>query len=267
MKYIPSIAFEEMSGSAKGVTAAKMKSRKYIRNRGYGGSVRTSDQAKVKGIFKQLTSQWKSLSSDQILAWNKLALSQEGRSVLGTKAKISGSNLFTRLNYWIVACGGTALVNPPALVGVESPSSATLVCTGNTFTFKLDEDLHDNGGVFLVIEASEGQSNGVSRAHSKAVAIKMVEEPSDAVIDIYADYVAKHGAPSAAAPKIFFRYYFVNSATGEKSGTMLAEVNWAADGSEQAAPAGGNSGSTNSGSNSGQTNNQGGSTNNNSGSQ
>ena len=51
MKYIPSIAFEEMSGSAKGVTAAKMKNRKYIRNRGYGGSVRTSDQAKVKGVF------------------------------------------------------------------------------------------------------------------------------------------------------------------------------------------------------------------------
>ena len=36
MKYIPSIAFEEMSGSAKGVTAAKVKSRKYIRNRGPG---------------------------------------------------------------------------------------------------------------------------------------------------------------------------------------------------------------------------------------
>ena len=56
----PSIAFEEMSGSAKGVTAAKMKSRKYIRNRGYGGSVRTADQAKVKGVFKRLTTMWKS---------------------------------------------------------------------------------------------------------------------------------------------------------------------------------------------------------------
>ena len=228
MKYIPSIAFEEMSGSAKGVTAAKMKSRKYIRNRGYGGSVRTSDQAKVKGIFKQLTTQWKSLSNAQILAWNKLALSQEGRSVLGTKAKISGSNLFTRLNYWIVACGGTALVNPPALMGVESPASATVVARGNVLTFKLDQDLSDNGGIFLVIEASEGQSNGVSRAHSKAVAIKMVEEPDDTAIDIRADYLAKHGAPSAAAPKIFFRYYFVNSSTGEKSGTMLAEAKWEA---------------------------------------
>ena len=228
MKYIPSIAFEEMSGSAKGVTAAKMKSRKYIRNRGYGGSIRTSDQAKVKGIFKQLTTQWKSLTSAQILAWNKLALSQEGRSVLGTKAKISGSNLFTRLNYWIVACGGTALTTPPTLVGVETPSSATIVCQGETFTFKLDQALADNGGIFLVIEASEGLSNGVSRAHSKAVAVKMVEEPDTTAVNIRADYVAKHGAPSAAAPKIFFRYYFVNSSTGEKSGTMLAECKWEA---------------------------------------
>ena len=47
----------------------------------------------------------------------------------------------------------------------------------------------------------------------------MVKEPTD----IRADYVAKNGAPSAAAPKIFFRYY-VNSSTGAKSGTMLAEV-------------------------------------------
>lgn len=54
----------------------------------------------------------------------------------------------------------------------------------------------------------------------------MVEELTAAAIDIRADYVAKNGAPSAAAPKIFFRYYYVNSSTGEKSGTMLAEVTW-----------------------------------------
>ena len=108
------------------------------------------------------------------------------------------------------------------------PSSATIVCQGDTFTFKLDQALADNGGIYLVIEASEGQSNGVSRAHAKASAIKMVEEPTAAAVDIRADYVAKNGAPSAAAPKIFFRYYYVNSSTGEKSGTMLAEVTWTA---------------------------------------
>ena len=60
MKYIPSIAFEEMSGSAKEVTAAKTMGRKYIRNKGYGGGVRTSAQAANKSVFKQLTQSWKS---------------------------------------------------------------------------------------------------------------------------------------------------------------------------------------------------------------
>ena len=165
-------------------------------------------------------------TNEQILAWNKLALSQQGRSVLGTGAKISGANLFSRLNYWIVACGGQPVVVPPTLLGVENPSSATIVCEGETFTFKLDQALADNGGIYLVIEATEGQSNGVSRAHSKAVAIKMVEEPGADAIDIRADYVAKNGNPNAAAPKIFFRYYYVNSSTGEKSQSMLAEVKW-----------------------------------------
>ncbi|MCR4571499.1 MAG: hypothetical protein K5652_04795 [Bacteroidales bacterium] len=226
MKYIPSIAFEEMSGSAKGVTAAKMKNRKYIRNRGYGGSIRTSDQAKVKSVFKMLTTKWKTLTNEQILAWNKLALSQAGRSVLGTSAKISGSNLFTRLNFWVVTLGGQVMETPPELNSVEAPSTATIVCQGETFTFKLDQAPADNGGIFLVIEASEGQSNGVSRAHSKATQIKLVEEPTAAAVDIRADYVAKNGAPGAAAPKIFFRYYLVDSSTGVKSQTMLAECKW-----------------------------------------
>ena len=39
----------------------------------------------------------------------------------------------------------------------------------------------------------------MSRAHAKASAVKLVEEPTDAAIDIRADYVAKYGAPSAAA--------------------------------------------------------------------
>ena len=226
MKYIPSIAFEEMSGSAKGVTAAKMKGRKYIKNRGYGSGIRTSDQAKVKGVFKMLTTKWKSLTNEQILAWNKLALSQEGRSVLGTKAKISGANLFTRLNFWVVTCGGQVMVTPPTLSGVESPSTATVVCTNQAFTFKLDQELADNGGIFLVIEASESQSNVVSRAHAKASQIKMAEEATDAAIDIKADYEAKNGALSAAAPKVFFRYFLVNSSTGERSVSMLAEAKY-----------------------------------------
>lgn len=224
MKYVPSIAFDEMSGSAKGVTAAKMRGRKYIRNRGYGGSTRTSAQAAVKSIFKQLSQSWKNLTNEQILAWNALAQTQAGKSVLGTASKISGANLYTRLNYWVVYCGGSAMANPPTLQGVEAPSDATIALTPTKFTFQLSDEPADLTNLRLIIMASAPQSNGISRAYSKAV---QFGEPLEAVsdeFDIKASYEAKNGAVTTAAPKVFMKYFFVNIVTGEKSGDMLAAV-------------------------------------------
>ena len=132
-----------MSGSAKGVTAAKVKGRKFIRNRGYGGRVGTAD----------------------------------------------------------------------------------------AFTFKLNQAPADNGGIYLIIQASEGQSNGVSRGYGKAVQIAAVAEPEADVIDIKADYESKHGLLNTGAPKVFFKYFFVNSQTGEASVPMQALATYAeADG-------------------------------------
>ena len=70
------------------------------------------------------------------------------------------------------------------------------MCQGDTF--KLDQAFTDNGVIFLVIEATKGQSNGISRAHSRASGIKLVEEPTYAAIDIHADYVAKNGSPNTS---------------------------------------------------------------------
>ena len=224
MKYIPSIAFEEMSGSAKGVTAAKVKSRKYIRNRGYGGSTRTSFQASVKAVFKQLSQAWKSLTNAQILAWNAAANSAEGRSVLGTKGKISGSNLFMRLNYWVVYCGGAIKTDVPTLVGVVTPADATIVLSSSAMTFTLAEIPSDVSNLKLVIQASEPQGNGITRAYSKAAAFADPYTPVATAIDIKSAYDAKCGAPSAGAPKVFFKYFYVNTATGEKSGEKMASA-------------------------------------------
>lgn len=224
MKYISSIAFEEMSGSAKGVTAAKVRGRKYIRNRGYGGGFKSSAQGTVKAVFKQLTQSWRSLTNEQILAWNALAGTQKGKSVLGTSSRISGANLYSRLNYWIVRCGGAALATPPTLTGVESPFEADLSLTADKFNFQLSGMPADKDNLKLVIMASAPQSNGVTRAYSKAVMIGGPREIVDEMIDIKADYEAVHGKVTAAAPKVFLKYFFVNPATGEKSGEMLGMI-------------------------------------------
>jgi len=195
MKYVPSIAFDEMSGSAKGVTAAKSRGRKYIRNRGYGGAVRTSSQSSVKSVFKQLSQAWQSLTNAQILAWNAAANTAQGKSVLGTKSKISGANLFMRLNYWVVFCGGSIMTNPPSLAGVDAPASAAVAISSSAMTFTLSAIPASVTNLKLIIEATAGMSNGVTKAHSKA----------------------------AACPKVFFRYFYVNTTTGEKSGEVLLD--------------------------------------------
>ena len=222
MKYIPSIAFEEMSGSAKGVTAAKVRGRKYIRNRGYGGGVRTSAQAAVKSIFKQLSQSWKNLTNAQILAWNAMAQTQAGKSVLGTSAKISGANLYSRLNFWIVKCGGVALATPPNLVGVEAPAEADIDFSAEAYNLQLTDMPESTDNLKLVIMASAPQSNDVTKAYSKAVQIGAPREIVDAAIDIKAEYESVHGVANTAAPKVFMKYFFVNAVTGEKSGEMLA---------------------------------------------
>ena len=195
-----------------------------LSTRGYGGSVRTSAQATVKSIFKQLSQSWKNLTNAQILAWNALAQTQAGKSVLGTSAKISGANLYSRLNYWIVFCGGEALSNPPALQGVEAPTEAVVTLTPTKFTFELEGEPDNAADLKLIIMASAPQSNGVTRAYGKAVQIAQPLEAVCEEYDIKEDFDNKHGAPNAAAPKVFMKYFFVNTKTGEKSGEMLTLV-------------------------------------------
>ena len=67
-------------------------------------------------------------------------------------------------------------------------------------------------------------SQTVSRAYSKAVQIGAAREVVDEMINIKDDYEAVHGAVTEAAPKVFLKYFFVNTKTGEKSGEMLATV-------------------------------------------
>ena len=223
MKYTPSIAFDEMSGSAKGVTAAKTRGRKYIRNRGYGGATRTAYQSSVKSVFKQLSQAWHGLTNEQILAWNAAANTAQGKSVLGTKSKISGANLFLRLNYWVVYCGGNMLTTPPTLSGVDAPASAAVVINASAMTFTLSAIPSDVSNLKLIIQASEPQSNGITRAYSKAAAFDDPYTPVDTAINIKAKYDAKCGAPTAGLPKVFFKYFYVNTATGEKSGDVLVQ--------------------------------------------
>ena len=114
--------------------------------------------------------------------------------------------------------------NPPTLQGVEAPTEAVITLTPSKFTFELEGEPENPENLKLIVMASAPQSNGVTRAYSKAVRVGAPLEAASEVYDLKKDYDEKNGVPTSAAPKVFMKYFFVNTVTGEKSGEMLVSV-------------------------------------------
>ena len=209
-----------MSGSAKGVTASSNKGAIFIRSRGTGSKKRTADQATIKSIFRLLTQSWKDLNQAQIVAWNNAAKSQSGRRVLGQKAQLTGSNLYLRLNFWIVRCGGQPLTTPPELTGVEQPSPATAAISTSSFILRLNQP-PQQPGLKLVLMATAPQPVGTIPGVGRGSTFCAPINPTAVAINLMQAYTTKFGTLNQSKPKVFLRYFYVNPSTGEKSGEQL----------------------------------------------
>ena len=203
---LPSIAFGGFSGSAKGVTARQVGGRSILSLKCFPTGVATSAQVARRASMSKITKSWKTLTEAQMLGWDHLAEHTSGQSVFGQAAQISGLNLYIRLN----------VSRTMAVESILHDAPEQLVFLPNVVYDKLWVTTKN-----IVIK-------GITHEAGYKLVIKMSATPSTSTVDIAADYAAKYGAPSAAAPKIFFRYYLVNGATGEKSGTILAECKWTA---------------------------------------
>lgn len=221
MRYKPSIAFDRMSGSAKGVTASSNKGAIFIRTRGHGTKKRTADQSVIKSIFRLLTQSWKNLSAEQIQAWNQAAKSQSGRRVLGQRAQLTGSNLYLRLNFWVVRCGGQPLSLPPTLTGIEQPAVAAAAISDGSFMFRLGSVPEQADALRLVIMATGPQTVGTVTGVGRGSTFCEPLVPAVGAVNLLQAYAAKFGMPNAGKPKVFLRYFYVNPGTGEKSGEQL----------------------------------------------
>lgn len=223
MRYKPSIAFDRMSGSAKGVTASSNKGAIFIRTRGTGSKKRTADQATIKSIFRLLTQSWKNLSQPQIVQWNNAAKSQSGRRVLGQRAQLTGSNLYLRLNFWVVRCGGQPLSTPPELSGVEQPSAAMAAISISSFILRLNQP-PQQPGLKLVLMATAPQTVGTITGVGRGSTFCDPLNPTAEAINLMQQYTTKFGTLNESKPKVFLRYFYVNPSTGEKSGEQLIQA-------------------------------------------
>ena len=76
-------------------------------------------------------------------------------------------------------------------------------------TLLLTSITYSVANIKFIIQASVSQSNSVTRAYCKIASFANPYTPVAPAIYLKAAYDAKNGAPTAAAQKVFFKWFYV----------------------------------------------------------
>lgn len=211
-----------ISGKIGGTVHARNKGGAYMRSFAVPTNPQTTAQSLVRSRLSSLAQQFRTLGQEAISAWNAAAANFPSVDVFGDVRTLSGSQLFVGINSNILNGGGTVITSPPTpqgATGLESLELAIAVGTSDaTLTFGPDPI---PAGHALVIEATQPLSPGISNAKNKFRKIGVLAAATASGENVWDDYTAKFGAPSAGT-KVFVRASLIRLATGEKSQALVS---------------------------------------------
>ncbi len=211
---LPSIAFGGFSGSAKDVTARQVGGRSILSVRSWPTGQTTSAQVVRRASMSKITKSYKTLSDEQMLAWENLAKHTSGQSIFGQKAELSGINLYVRLNVnRVMAAESMILDAPESLNSVPSASYRLAVVSPSMVIFQGIK--HQPLPNKFVVKMSAAVSPGISNGWSKTVIISPNAEDDWGEADLTTLYTKTIGLTPVVGQKVFIEVYWMNTATGE----------------------------------------------------
>jgi len=210
---LPSIAFGGFSGSAKGVTARQVGGRSILSVRSWPTGQTTSAQVVRRASMSKITKSYKTLTAEQMRAWENLAQHCSGASVFGQKAELSGINLYVRLNANRVMAGEAIVADAPlGQVAVPNVEYSDISVTPQLIVFGGIK--HQSSPYKMVVKMSGSQSAGISNGWSKTVIISSEVEDDWGEADITTLYLKTIGVEPTPGQKVFIEAYWMDTTTG-----------------------------------------------------
>ena len=210
---LPSIAFGGFSGSAKGVTARYQDGRSILSLKSYPSGEATVLQLARRTSLKKITKTWPLLTDQQRLDWERLAEHASGVSVFGQKAKLSGINLFVRLNSNRQMADEEILTDAPdSNAATPNVEYSNIYVTPDLVAFTGIR--HQSSPYKLVVKMSASQSPGISNGWSKTVIISGDTEDDWGEANVTELYLNKIGAAATPGQKVFVETYWLDTETG-----------------------------------------------------
>lgn len=204
----------------------------FARNRG-GAYVRTKvtplnpqsiAQVGARNLLTSLAQDFRSLTQEQITAWNEATNQWQTTDIFGDSVSPTGLALYVRLNANITNAGGTLLTSPPAPLGAAALTELTLTAsvTGNVYDLDfLPAAVPADHTMY--IESTAMLSPGISNANSRFRFIGVAAAAAASPIDAFSFQTSKFGS-LVAGQKAHVRAKFINKLTGEVSLALKASV-------------------------------------------
>ena len=210
---LPSIAFGGFSGSAKGVTARYQDGRSILSLKSYPTGDATSAQLARRASLKKITKSYQLLTDNQMKDWERLAEHCTGQSVFGQKARLSGINLYVRLNANRVMAGEAIIADAPlGQVAVPNVEYSNVSVTPQLIVF--GGIAHQSSPYKLVVKMSGSQSAGISNGWSRTVIISSEVEDDWGEADVTSLYLKTIGVEPTPGQKVFIETYWLDTSTG-----------------------------------------------------
>lgn len=108
-------------GKIAGAVASRNRYAGYFRAKTSPVNPQTTYQSDARNQFTGLTQAWRGLTAAQQASWNAAVVDFEKSNVFGDKVKLTGAQLYIRLNGNILNVGGSVITTPPA------PGSVTAI--------------------------------------------------------------------------------------------------------------------------------------------
>lgn len=219
MRALPSIAFNDFSGTAGDVTARFVNGHTILTVRPFPNKVYSASQKEQRNSLSKVSRAYKKLSESQMKAWAELAEHLKGISTFGKAAEMTAHNAFVRINCNRDMAGEGMLVDAPEYkCDVPEVDWNAIWVTPKRVLFTGIEN--PTGSYKLVVKMSAGQGTGVTKGWSKTVVVSpgMVDNWGDAALTQL--YTKKIGFMPAVGDKVFIELYWLDPATGFVGETM-----------------------------------------------
>lgn len=213
----------DMRGKVNGTVFSKNRGGSYARTKVTPTNPNTSFQSAVRSTLSGFSQAWRSLTDANRAAWNAVVATFPRTNVFGNAKILSGHQLYVGLNSQLAAAGQAAITSPPVPVGAEALTSFALASDISDAEVELTFAPTVPTGHTMIVDACAPMSPGISNYNSRFRQIATVAAAQTSPQNVWADYVAKFGAP-IAGQKIAVRLRLVRNTTGEVSQSLVADT-------------------------------------------